>query len=153
MALMGLTIICLRGVMADPITAGLLVLGSVATMASEVGAAQFNEKVAKQNKQIAAQQTVAAEEDKRRENIKRLGAARAAAGASGFASSGSVLDIFSENAANAERDILNIRYQGDLQQRTFTNEAKIEGNKKNTAIVKGIIGTGKALAGPSGFGG
>ena len=145
---------CLRGVMADPITAALVVVSAATGIMSEVEASRFNEKVGLQNQAINAQQTQAEVDRKRRENIKRLGAARAARGASGITIEGSPMEIFSENARNAEMDILNIKYQGALVDRRLANEILLEQDNQKTAISKGVIGgafkAGKA-AGGGGF--
>ena len=64
---------------------------------------------------------------------------------------GSALDIFEENAMNAELDALTIRYQGALQERGFINERNLAKQDKQGALLKGLISGGKAMAGPTGF--
>ena len=75
--------------MADPVTIGLMVGATVLKTMSTINASKFNEEVANQNKTIAAQQTASNVAQQKRENIRRMGAVRAARGSSGTTIDGS----------------------------------------------------------------
>jgi len=138
--------------MADPISAGVMLAVTAFQTFGAVQTSQFNEDIAEQNRLIVGDQTQANYDQQRRENIRRLGAARAAAGASGRAADGSVLDIFEESVMNAELDLLNIKYSGALAERGFRNEELIENKEPQGAILKGVI-SGAYKAGNAAGGG
>lgn len=139
--------------MADPVTASLVIFAAATKTLGVMNAAKFNEKVANQNKVISAQQTASAVDAQKRDNIRRMGAARAARGASGITIEGSPLDIFEENAYNSEMDILNIKYNGALQDRKYTNDATQYKKEQKTAMLQGIIGGGFKAGNAAGGGG
>lgn len=90
-------------------------------------AATFNATVSAQNAEIA--QAEAADNARRadRETYMRLGAIRAAQGASGGAAGeGSVLDIIGDVAAQGELEKQNILYQGELKARGYQNTAALD---------------------------
>ena len=91
--------------------------------------ADFNQKVAKSNAEIAVQQAGQQEESQRRDARKVLGQQRAALAESGIGLDGTGSDLYQQSATDAELDALNIRYNGDLQATGFKNNANLEGFK------------------------
>lgn len=96
-------------------------MGSIAQGQAQKRAAEHNAAMArreaeearmraKHNKEMAAQ----AAETSRREQRRQIGRQRAAAGASGRAQGGSVVDILADQSLEHELDIQNILHQGEL---------------------------------------
>lgn len=109
-------------------------------------AAQFNATVNLQNAQIARQnaQDEAAQAD--RESYLRLGAIRAAAGASGGAAGeGSVLDILADSASQSELEKQQIIYRGELQARGYQNTATLDTYSGEQAKSSGYLKAGAEL--------
>jgi len=88
--------------------------------------AEFNAQVQQQNAQIARQDATDQAEQSRRETMLRLGSIRAAQGASGGTSEGSVLDVLGATAAEGKRQEQNIMYQGELRARGYNNTATLD---------------------------
>lgn len=93
---------------------------------AQAQAQEYNAKVS-QNNAIAANQQAAAREDaQRRERRMRLGEARASIAQSGLTDTGSVLDMFDQSAIDSELDVLNTRYEGQMQARGFNEQAVLD---------------------------
>lgn len=89
-------------------------------------AAEFNATVSRQNAQITREQTIQAVRQADRENYLRLGAIRAAQGASGGRREGSVLDILADTAAQGELQRQDIIYRDALAERGYLNTASLD---------------------------
>lgn len=145
--------------MADPVTMA-LILGATATTFQVVGtlqsarasenAANYNAAVARNNAASARDQ---ADADARRQRIlgeKALGGIRAAAGASGITMEGSPLDVLGESAANAELDVLSIKYKGELRAMGHESDATLDAAKaSNTRTTGYLAAAGTLLEGGS----
>jgi hypothetical protein len=88
--------------------------------------AQFNAQVANQNAQAARAQSLMQQQQQQREQYKRLGAIRAAQGASGGTMEGSALDVLGETAAQGELERQNIAYRGEMAARGYGNTASLD---------------------------
>lgn len=97
-----------------------------AQSAAKVQAANFNIKVALENAQIAREQARGEATQINRENVLRIGQARAAAGASGVTAAGSVIDVLGDIVTQGELERQQAFYVGELQARGFLNEAFVE---------------------------
>lgn len=87
--------------------------------------ADYNAKQEEVSADVARRNAAAREDAQRREARKFLGRQRAAIAESGTGFGGSATDIMIESAMDAELDALNIRYQGDLEARGLTEQAKL----------------------------
>jgi hypothetical protein len=89
-------------------------------------AAEFNANIAEQNAQIEREQTISQVRQADREQYLRMGAIKAAQGASGGRAEGSVLDILADTAAQGELQRQDIVYQGALRERGHRNSAALD---------------------------
>jgi hypothetical protein len=91
---------------------------------------QYNQILAENESKIITQQTQANEEALRRRNIISTGQniARASGGLTG-----SSLDILLDNAAQQEMDVLNLRYQANLDKTRLANQTAL-GNYQTRAV-------------------
>ncbi len=120
-------------------------IGAIRQGQAAQAAAEFNAKVAENNASSAKLQ---AKEEERRHRIvarKRIGATRAAIGASGISLEGSPLDVLEENAANAELDALTIRHAGEVANIDFLNRARVERFKGRQAKTNSFFNAGSTL--------
>lgn len=109
-------------------------IGAIQQGQATKAAADFNSKVNEQNAQIARQNANDQAAQAERERYLRLGAIKAAAGASGGSSgTGSVLDVLADTAAQGELEIQQIRYRGELAARGYTNTATLDTYSGETA--------------------
>lgn len=130
------------------LTAGTLASAGAAAYGvfSSIEQGNFAEDMAKRNATLARQQGRVAEADFRRQARRRLGAARAAYGASGVDMTGSPLDVLGDEAAFAEQQALLIRYgmRGAVQgERLAGRVAGVQA--RNNAIGTGLSGAGTLL--------
>lgn len=109
--------------------------------------AQAEEYNAAVNRQAAANALASAnanEEAKRRENAMKIGAQKAGLIESGLdITSGTGADLVKQSALNTELDALNIRYQGALQAKGYTDQAGL--NLMNASASRA---NAKAATGP-----
>src|SRR5262245_61027351 len=124
---------------------GMKAAGSLYEGAAGKAAAEYNAAVATRNAGLARSQAAADMGDKARENRRYLGELRANFGASGLAFEGSALDIFEDQAAEAELEQRRIRYSGELRAIGFTEKAELERMKGKAASTAGILGAISAV--------
>lgn len=93
---------------------------------AQAQAMDYNAKVSENQAIAANQQTAAREDAERRQRRIALGSSRAGMAQSGLTDSGSVLDMFDQSAINSELDILNTRYEGNMQARGFNEQATMD---------------------------
>jgi hypothetical protein len=108
-------------------------------------AGDHNASIARRNATIAVQQSEADAEAKNREKIQRLGAFRAAYGASGVTGEGNAIDVMATNAALFEYDKQTILYKGKLRALGYEDTATLEEMGGEAAQTAGYIGAGSAL--------
>lgn len=109
-------------------------------------AADFNAKVAQDNAMLARQQAQSKARQQDRVNRLRLGAIRAAHGASGGAAGeGSVLDVLGDTAMQGELEKQNILYAGRVQAAGYRNEASLSTAEGKSARAASTLKAGSAL--------
>lgn len=128
--------------------------GAMAQGEAQANAAEYEGLVADRNAKIARNQAAVEQEDQRRENLRQLGAVRAAYGASGIEMSGSPLDVLSDTALEQELDVARIGYRGELKaigEGDKANLARAEADNARSAGAIGAVGsvlkTGTSLFG------
>lgn len=130
--------------MADPISAGLMIVGAVTSIAGGMGAAagaqaqgeaalragNYNAQIAEnealqadRNRQIALQRATLDARDQSVKNRAMQGQIRAAYGASGFGVEGAPLDVLQSTAVESQLDIDKILYKGDVEGANYTDQA------------------------------
>lgn len=107
--------------------------------------AEYNARIARENAEIAREQTVQAVRQADREAYLRLGAIRAAAGASGGKQDGSVLDVLADTAAQNEIHRQDIIRRGELAERGHRNTAQLEEFSGANAERSGYLAAGAEL--------
>lgn len=143
---------------------GMSVLGSVmgAQQAQKQGdaaaaAAKFNADAARRNAGIARQQASDDAAAQRRDSTQKLGAMRAAYGASGVTLDGSPTDVLEASARNAELDNQMIKYKGELRAMGYEDSATLDDFSGATAQeagndkASGILLSGAVKAGGSAY--
>lgn len=120
--------------------------GKAAKQAAHFNAlqAQDNAKIAIQNAGIEREGARAQAEQQDRLTYQRLGAIRAAVGATGTTTEGNALDVLGDAAAQSEYQRQDILYRGELAARSRVNEARGFGN---TAILDTFSGNAAERAG------
>lgn len=130
-------------------------LGLVSTLQgaqSSAAASKANAQIAANNAAIAESQTEAQLERQRKVGLITSGAARAVAGSRGLGT-GSAYDILSDNAAQQELDLLNIKYEGLLKKTGYLQTAALDkANAKSTRRNMPYLAGGKLLMSISRFG-
>lgn len=123
-------------------------VGSIFSGNAEAAQYSAAAKNADINARTAYQQAGAREEMQRRENAQRLGDQRAIVAQSGFdPSTGSILTLQGNSAANAELEALTTRYEGQLQALSFTNQAANYRASASSARTTGYLNAAGALLG------
>ena len=110
-------------------------------------AAEFNEKVNRQNAELAL---VEARDNARiidRQNYLLRGSIVAAQGASGGTQSGSVLDVIADAAAQGELEKQLVLYRGRLKARGYTNTADLDQMSGDAAQTGSYLRAGAELLG------
>lgn len=155
--------------MADPVTAGLILVGG-STLLSAAGDIQagnaankvagYNANQAEENAKVVQQQAEQEVDMQQVRAKKMIGAISATYGASGVAQAGSAVDVLAASAASAELDKQTILYNGKLQAIGYQNQAALDRVRGRTAKVQSryaAIGTlmkgGAQMYGMSGGGG
>lgn len=119
---------------------------------AEAGAAEHNAQVALVNAQIARSQGAADVATVDRAKAQKIGAARAAYGASGVTIEGSPLDVLERSAWNAELDKQNVLYKSNLKAMGYEDQSAMEmvraKNARSGAAVRAgseiLLGAAKA---------
>jgi hypothetical protein len=90
----------------------------------------------------------------RMDQERKLGAIRAAAGASGVGLAGSPIDVLSDVAAESVFDELTRQFEFESRARAAEAEAEVQKSRASSALTGGILSAAaKLLAEPSVFGG
>ena len=107
--------------------AGVSAISSIRQGRAAEAAGEYNAQINQQNAEIAIEEAKEFARIQDRETYLRLGAIRAAQGASGgVANEGSVYDVLSDVAAESEREKQNILRAGELKARGFENTATLD---------------------------
>ncbi len=124
------------------------ILGMAGAQSEAAGKeAAFKYNAAMKERQATA--TIAqAQEDERRQRVEgtqAIGSIRAAVGASGVQLEGSALDVLESSAANAERDSLTVRHQGQMKAWALKSGASLDLYQGNQAVEAGKWASAGAL--------
>ena len=123
----------------------LSVFGQLQSGKASKQAAEFNEKINRQNAELAQ---VEARDNARivdRQNYLLRGSIVAAQGASGGTQSGSVLDVIADAAAQGELEKQMIIYRGQLKARGYTNTADLDQMSGDAAQTGSYLRAGAEL--------
>lgn len=120
-------------------------IGSIQQGNATASAARYNEAIEYRNATISRQQARAEADQKRKESLKQLGAARAGYAASGVTMDGSPLDVLASSASEAELDRQNILYRGELAALGYEDSAYLYGQRASNARTAGYMGAASAL--------
>lgn len=115
-------------------------------------AGKYNEAVARNNAQAAADQARFESERIRKRNMVILGRQKAAIAKAGILDTGSTLDVFFDSAVEGELDRMAALYSGDLRSGFYTSQgqlARMEGDAQKRANYYRAGGT--LLSGVSGM--
>lgn len=105
----------------------------------------YNAALYERNAQIAEQNARVQEDRQRRLATQRMGANRAAIGASGVSLEGSPLDILEANAAQEELDALTIRWNGLNEASGMRASGALQRAQGSNAARSGFMQAGSAL--------
>jgi hypothetical protein len=119
--------------------------GAVAQGNAAKASANYNAAVARQNADIARANANADAAKQERQGDLLAGKQRAATGASGIAPEGSPLEVMADSALESELDSLTTRYRGELQARSYGQDATLQSMRGDSAQTAGYIGAGTAL--------
>lgn len=109
-------------------------------------AGDYNAQVAQQNAKMERDQAAMAAAQADREGRLRLGAIRAAQGASGGAAGqGSVIDVLGDVAGQNELEKQGIMYRGEARARGYEGTAALERAEGKVAQTAGYLKAGKDL--------
>jgi hypothetical protein len=119
--------------------------GSIAQGNAAKASANYNAAVARQNAGIANANAAADAAKQERQGDLLAGKQRAATGASGITPEGSPLEVMADSALESELDSLTTRYRGQLQARSYGQDATLQGMRGDAAQQAGYIGAGAEL--------
>jgi hypothetical protein len=108
-------------------------------------AGEYNALTAERNALVARQQASAEATAQQREASQRLGAIRAAYGASGVTVEGSPLDVLSDSASLAELDRQTIEYKGSLRALGYEDTAALDRAQGKSAQRAGYMGAASSV--------
>ena len=143
--------------MADPVSAMVIgatafkAIGAISSGNAAGQAGDYNAQVNERNAAIVRSQAAMAAGQQERSGYKKLGAMRAAYGASGVSGTdGSALDVLADSASQAELDRQNILYRGDLQAMGYSDQAALDRFGAKNARRKGYMDAAGIIMGGAG---
>lgn len=122
-------------------------LGSLYEGHANREAAEYNARVLDSKARATEANTKEQVERERRMARRRLGAMRAATGASGISLNGSALEAIADSAAEMELDALTIRHEGKLKVMGYYASAESERMRGRAAMTKGYLNASSDLLG------
>ena len=129
------------------VAAGLSAVAAIQQGKAVSAAATFNAISATQDAAAARSEALAQSLQTQRENVLRIGAIRAAAGASGGTGEGSVLDVVADAAAQGELERQFVLYQGEARARGYQRTAQLDFMQARAAREAGNINAASAAIG------
>ena len=120
-------------------------MGAMQSAKAQSAAANYQAQVADRNAKVARQQAAVEQEDQRRENMRQLGAIRAAYGGSGLEMAGSPLDVLEDTSMEQELDVQRIGYRGELRAIGEQDKANLARAEAENAKKAGAIGAMSAI--------
>jgi len=128
------------------VSAGIAAYSAIQQGKAASAAAHFNAMTQKSEAAQSRSEALAQSIQQQRETVLRLGAARAAAGATGGTGEGSALDLIGDIASQGELERQWIIYQGESRARGFERTAELDIMQGRAAMDAGIArGAGAAL--------
>lgn len=136
-----------------PLALGLQFAGNVYGAVNQSDALRAQANTDEANAQLAEADGARQTEDLRRKARATQGEAMAALGMNGTAiGTGSALDVITQNAIDAEWDVLNARYAAGRQAAALRQQAAGKRSEAQAALFGGLIGAGaQALGGYASF--
>lgn len=113
---------------------------AVTTAGNKAAVANYNRRIAQRNEQIALSQAENDAQDKRRQNIRQMGAIRAAYGGSGLDMAGSPLDVLTDTAMEQAYDVDKTEYKGRLRAMGYADRAAQFGMESDFYESEGTMG-------------
>lgn len=108
--------------------------GSMMKSNAQVTSAKYNEAIDNYNASVTQQEGIVAEQEVRQQAIQQTGQNIANAGAGGFSSSsGSAVDVIRASAYNAQMNVLNTQYSYAAKEKSFANQATLQGSRARAA--------------------
>lgn len=138
---------------AAPLAIGLQLAGGIYGAVNQSDALNAQARTDEANARLAEADGARQTEDLRRKARATQGEAMAALGMNGTAiGTGSALDVITQNAIDAEWDVLNARYAASRQADALRQEAAGKRSEAKAALWGGLIGAGaQALGGYASF--
>lgn len=133
------------GLVASIAATGLKVAGGLQKAKSEASALRFNANTAREDAAIEETHTAAEINRARLENYLRTGSNRANAAASGAGLTGSTKDVLNSNAEQEELDILNIKHQGALKQRSLLISSALDISASKNVTKQAKLGAASTI--------
>ena len=129
------------------VAAGLSAVAAVQQGKAASAAATFNAISATQDAAAARSEALAQSIQTQRETVLRIGAIRAAGGASGGTGEGSVLDVVADVAAQSELERQFVLYKGEARARGYERTAQLDFMQARAAREAGNINAATAALG------
>jgi hypothetical protein len=127
-------------------TAAVTAYGAIRQGQAASAAADYNAKVAEQNKQAALAQGQAQSEAQWRASQQRIGSAIALYGGAGVqGDSGSAADVLGMNIQNATLDNLTTQYNAQMRGIGFDDQAELDHSNASNARTSSYLSAGGAL--------
>jgi hypothetical protein len=125
---------------------GVSVIGSLTQSKAQSNASNYNATVANQNAQITIDQGNAAALQQGISAQRKIGAMRAAYGASGVSSdAGSPLDVLADSVRSAVLDQQITKYNYGLRALGYKQTAALDSSQAKNASTSGVLNAGSAL--------
>jgi hypothetical protein len=118
---------------------------AMTTAKNKAAISTYNQRIAQRNEQIALSQSNLDAEDKRRQNVRQLGAIRAAYGGSGLDMAGSPLDVLTDTAMEQSYDVDKVEYKGKLRAMGYADKAAQFGMESEFYEAEGTMGVVSAM--------
>lgn len=119
--------------------------GSLAQGRAASNAAKYNADLDLIQAKTASDQAAIAAGEEARKTRQRLAAQRAGAAQEGVETTGSVLDVMDATASQGQLDYLTSVYNGDVNNVSRQNDAKLNRMKATAALTQGWIGATSAI--------
>ena len=129
------------------VSAGIAAYSAIQQGKAAEAAAAFNEITNRQNAEMSRSEARMRASQTERETMLRLGAIRAAQGASGGTGEGSVLDVIADSARQGELERQYEIYRGEAAARGYKNTATLDARQGSQAAKAGYLRAGQDLLG------
>lgn len=125
--------------------------GALVKSQAEQTSAKYNQIIDNYNANVTQQEGIVATNAVRQQAIEAIGQNVANAGAGGFSSaSGTATDIIRSSAYNAQMNVLNTQYSYAAKEKSFENQATLQGDRARSASEAGYFDAAGILIGGAG---